>query len=47
MVPIAGGYRRVIQCANWRHTPLWAFHGEADPLVDLPWLLGHVRSRTK
>jgi dienelactone hydrolase len=35
IVPIAGGYTRGIQCANWQHTPLWAFHGEADPNVPI------------
>jgi predicted peptidase len=34
MVPIAGGYTRGIICANWRRTPLWAFHGEVDPSVN-------------
>ena len=35
MVPIAGGFGQVIRCADWKHTPLWAFHGEADPIVNV------------
>ncbi|MGZ7036023.1 MAG: hypothetical protein ACXVIQ_12495, partial [Ilumatobacteraceae bacterium] len=35
MVPIAGGFNRVIECAEWRNTPLWAFHGEQDPNVNV------------
>lgn len=35
MVPIAGGFGRGIRCADWKHTPLWAFHGEADPKVNV------------
>ncbi|MDQ1424328.1 MAG: hypothetical protein QOD72_1826 [Acidimicrobiaceae bacterium] len=35
MVAIAGDYTKPIQCANWRHTPLWVFHGEADPNVPI------------
>ncbi|MEO8266083.1 MAG: hypothetical protein ABI706_11320 [Ilumatobacteraceae bacterium] len=35
MVPIAGGFNRAIRCAEWKHTPLWAFHGEADPRVNV------------
>jgi predicted peptidase len=35
MVPIAGGFNRAIRCADWTHTPLWAFHGEADPRVNV------------
>ena len=33
IVPIAGGYVRGFRCADWQNTPLWAFHGEADPNV--------------
>jgi dienelactone hydrolase len=33
IVPIAGGYGRGFTCADWQHTPLWAFHGEDDPNV--------------
>ncbi|MDQ1425101.1 MAG: hypothetical protein QOD72_2599 [Acidimicrobiaceae bacterium] len=35
MVPIAGGFNQGIRCGNWRHTALWAFHGEADPKVNV------------
>ena len=35
MVPIAGGFNRPIRCADWRHTPLWAFHGEEDLSVNV------------
>ncbi len=35
MVPIAGGFNRLIECAEWRNTPLWAFHGEADLSVNV------------
>jgi len=35
MVPIAGGFNRAIRCSDWQHTPLWAFHGEADPKVNV------------
>ncbi|MEO7371847.1 MAG: hypothetical protein ABIZ69_13335, partial [Ilumatobacteraceae bacterium] len=35
MVPIAGGYNQSIRCADWQHTALWAFHGEADPRVNV------------
>ena len=34
VVPIAGGFPHPIICSNWRHTPLWAFHGEEDPKVN-------------
>lgn len=34
IVPIAGGFPHPIVCDNWRHTPVWAFHGEADPTVN-------------
>lgn len=33
VVPISGGFPHPIQCANWRHTPIWAFHGESDTTV--------------
>ena len=35
MVPITGGYGAAIRCADWQHTPLWAFHGEADSEIAL------------
>ena len=35
MVPIAGGFNRAIRCSDWQHTPLWAFHGEADQSVNV------------
>ena len=35
MVPIAGEYTHDIACVDWRRTPLWAFHGEADDSVDV------------
>ena len=35
MVPIAGGFNRVIECSEWRNTPLWAFHGEQDLSVNV------------
>ena len=35
IVPIAGGYGRGFRCTDWQHTPLWAFHGEADPKVNV------------
>lgn len=41
MVPIAGGYNGPIRCGAWEHTALWAFHGEADPRVDVA---GSVRT---
>ncbi|MCU1397314.1 MAG: hypothetical protein JWN62_423 [Acidimicrobiales bacterium] len=34
VVPISGGFPHSIQCANWRHTPMWAFHGESDTTVN-------------
>ena len=34
VVPIAGGFPRPVVCENWRHTPVWAFHGEADMTVN-------------
>lgn len=35
MVPVAGEARGELDCAKWRRTPLWAFHGEADDVVDV------------
>ena len=34
VVPVSGGFPHPIQCVNWQHTPLWAFHGEADTTVN-------------
>ena len=44
MVPIAGGFNRLIRCADWRHTPLWAFHGEADLSVNVMGSINTVQS---
>lgn len=44
MVPIAGGFNRLIRCADWRHTPLWAFHGEQDLSVDVMGSINTVQS---
>ncbi|MCU1393798.1 MAG: hypothetical protein JWM34_2226 [Ilumatobacteraceae bacterium] len=34
VVPISGGFPHPIQCTSWQHTPIWAFHGEADTTVN-------------
>lgn len=34
VVPISGGFPHPIQCASWRHTPMWVFHGESDTTVN-------------
>ncbi|MCU1394458.1 MAG: putative metalloprotease [Ilumatobacteraceae bacterium] len=34
VVPISGGFPHPIQCSSWQHTPIWAFHGEADTTVN-------------
>jgi predicted esterase len=34
VAPTAGGFTSSIRCAAWERTPLWAFHGELDDIVD-------------
>jgi dienelactone hydrolase len=34
MAPTAGDFSSTISCRAWEHTPLWAFHGELDHIVD-------------
>jgi dienelactone hydrolase len=34
MAPIAGDLSSTVSCRAWEHTPLWAFHGELDQIVD-------------
>lgn len=49
MVAMAGGLGQTIRCADWKHTALWAFHGEVDAsdVRIYAWMLAHVRSRTR
>ncbi len=42
MIPIAGARVAPIVCSAWRRTPLWAFHGEADVVVDVSGSIGAV-----
>jgi dienelactone hydrolase len=34
VAPIAGDFTGTVRCAAWERTPLWAFHGELDRIVD-------------
>jgi dienelactone hydrolase len=34
MAPTAGDFSSTIVCRAWEHTPLWAFHGELDHIVE-------------
>jgi predicted esterase len=43
MAPTAGDFSGTVSCRAWDHTPLWAFHGELDHIVEAAGVIETIR----